>query len=189
VSTATTDLPQTISLINDGGKVLDTQSDLSSQTLNYTSAFASFSDQLRKSDADLRAVIDKGLPASQQLTDLINRIDIPVTNLMNNGIAIGKEVQPRIEEVRMTLILYPYVIATAFDAFSNGQSNFGVPVPPTEQPAICTQGYTTTNAFPYNLTCTAPTGSSTLPRGAQNAPTPTGPLGQTPGYQNAPVAP
>ncbi len=201
VSTATTNLPQTISLINDGGKVLDTQNDLSQQTLNYTSAFASFSDQLRKSDADLRGVLDKGTPAAQQLTDLINRLNIPVTNLLNNGVSLGQVVQPRLEELRMTLILYPYVIATAFDAFSDGKSNFGVPVPPTEQPSICTQGYstsyarppeayTTTNAFPYNYTCTAPTGSSTLPRGSQNAPTPNGLLGNQPGYgKDAPLAP
>jgi phospholipid/cholesterol/gamma-HCH transport system substrate-binding protein len=201
VTTATTNLPQTLSLINDGGKVLDTQNDLSQQTLNYTSAFASFSDQLRKSDADLRGVLDRGTPAAQQLTDLINRLNIPVTNLLNNGISLGQVVQPRIEEVRMALILYPYVTATAFDAFSDGKSNFGVPVPPTEQPAICTQGYslsyarppedyTTTNAFPYNLTCTAPNGSSTLPRGAQNAPTPTGVLGNEPGYgKDDPAAP
>ena len=87
VSTATTDLPQTISLINNGGKVLDTQDDLSPQTLNYTSAFASFSDQLRKSDADLRGVLDKGVPASQQVTDLINQLNVPLTTLINNGIA------------------------------------------------------------------------------------------------------
>jgi phospholipid/cholesterol/gamma-HCH transport system substrate-binding protein len=201
VTTATTNLPQTLSLISDGGKVLDTQNDLSQQTLNYTSAFASFSDQLRKSDADLRGVLDKGVPASEQVTDLINRLNIPLTNLLNNGVSLGQVVAPRQEELRMTLILYPYVIATAFDAFSDGKSNFGVPVPPTEQPSICTQGYstsyarppedyTTTNTFPYNLTCTAPTGSSTLPRGSQNAPTPNGPLGEQPGYGNdAPIAP
>jgi phospholipid/cholesterol/gamma-HCH transport system substrate-binding protein len=193
VATATSDLPQTISLINDGGKVLDTQNDLSQSTLNYASAFASFSDQLRKSDTDLRGVLDKGVPAGQQVTDLVNRLNIPVTNLLNNGISLGKITQPRIEELRMTLILEPYVISTAFDAFANGQSNFGVPVPPTETPSICTQGYstsyarppedyTTTNTFPYGLTCKAAHGTGTLVRGSQNAPTPTGLLGQQPGF-------
>ena len=193
VSTATADLPQTVSLINDGGKVLDTQSDLSSQTLNYTSAFASFSDQLRKSDADLRGVLDKGVPASQQLTDLINRLNVPLTTLMNNGIAIGQEAAPRTEEIRMALILYPYVIATSFGVFYNGQTRFGVPMPPTTQPPDCTQGYdtsydrdasnyTTTNAFPYNMTCKLPTNVNQLVRGARNAPTPNGLLGNQPGY-------
>jgi phospholipid/cholesterol/gamma-HCH transport system substrate-binding protein len=193
VTTATTNLPQTISLINDGGKVLDTQNDLSQQTLDFTSSFASFSDQLRKSDSDLRGILDKGGPASEQLTDLINRLDVPLTTLMNNGIAIGKEAAPRTEEIRMALILYPYVIATSFGVFNNGQTRFGVPTPPTTQPSDCTQGYnnsydrdasnyTTTNAFPYNLTCKLPTNVNQLVRGARNAPTPNGLLGDQPGY-------
>ena len=193
VSTATDNLPQTIDLINNGGKVLDTQNDLSPQTLTFTSEFASFSDQLRKSDADLRGVLDKGTPAAGQVTDLVNKLDVPLSALLKNGIDLGEEVSPRTQEVRTALILYPYIIASSFGVFNNGYTRFGVPTPPAGQPQVCTQGYqagydrlpseyTTTNVFPYNMTCTLPTNSSQLVRGARNAITPTGRLGDQPGY-------
>ena len=193
VTTATTELPQTISVINNGGTVLDTQVDLTPQTLNFTSEFASFSDQLRKSDADLRAVIDKGVPASQQVTDLIHQLDVPLTTLINNGVTLGQVVQPRIQSLRTALILYPYIIATSFGVFNNGRTRFGVPTPFTTTPSVCTQGYdtsydrvpdayTTTNAFPYNMTCTLPTNANQLVRGARTAITPTGRLGDDPSF-------
>jgi phospholipid/cholesterol/gamma-HCH transport system substrate-binding protein len=193
VSTATTELPQTIGLIDNGGTVLDTQADLSPQTLNFTSEFASFSDQLRKSDSDLRAVIDKGVPASQQVTDLIHQLDVPLTTLINNGVSLGQVAGARIQPLRTALILYPYIIATSFGVFSDGVTRFGVPTPFTETPSVCTQGYntnydrppdayTSTNAFPYDQTCTLPTNANQLVRGARTAITPTGRLGDDPSY-------
>lgn len=193
VTTATGELPQTINTINNGGTVLDTQVALTPETLNFTSEFASFSDQLRKSDADLRGVLEKGVPASQQVTSLITDLDVPLTTLINNGVSLGQVVQPRIQSLRTALILYPYIIATSFGVFNNGQTRFGVPTPFTTSPAVCTKGYdtsydrtpdvyTTTNAFPYNMTCTLPTNANQLVRGSRMAVTPTGRLGDEPGY-------
>ena len=193
VTTATNELPQTIGLINNGGKVLDTQSDLTPQTLNFTSEFASFSDQLRKSDADLRAVIDKGVPASSQVSDLIHQLDVPLTTLINNGVTLGQVTGARIQPLRTALILYPYIIASSFGVFNGGQTRFGVPTPFTETPSVCTQGYntnyqrdpadyTTTNAFPYDQTCSLPTNANQLVRGARTAITPTGRLGDDPTF-------
>jgi phospholipid/cholesterol/gamma-HCH transport system substrate-binding protein len=192
VATATDNLPQTIDLINNGGKVEDTQNDLSTQTLDWTSSFASFSDQLRQSDTDLRGLLDKGLPASEQLTDLMRRLDVPFTNLINNGVSLGQMSGANLQQFRTALIMYPYIIATSFGVFSNGETRFGVPTPPTNA-KDCTQGYNTayhrepsvyltTNAFPYNLTCKLPTNVNQLVRGSRNAPTPTGPLGDQPNY-------
>jgi phospholipid/cholesterol/gamma-HCH transport system substrate-binding protein len=193
VTTATTELPQTISLINNGAAVLDTQVAVAPQTLNFTSEFASFSDQLRKSDADLRGVIDNGVPASLQFTDLIHQLDVPLTTLMSNGISLGRVTDPRIQAIRTALILYPYIIATSFGVFNSGWTRFGSPTPSTNNPAVCNQGYntnynrppdayTTTNRFPYDMTCTLPTNSSQLVRGSRNAITPTGRLGDDPGF-------
>ncbi len=196
VTAATDNLPQTIDLIHNGGTVLDTQNDLAPQTLTFTSEFASFSDQLRKSDADLRALLDKGVPASSEVTDLIHKLDVPLTTLMNNGIALGQVAQSRLAPLRMELILYPYIIASSFGVFNGGYTRFGVPTPPTSQPSVCTQGYntsydrlpteyTTTNGFPYGLTCTLPTNANQLVRGARTAPLADGTrIGDTPSYAN-----
>jgi phospholipid/cholesterol/gamma-HCH transport system substrate-binding protein len=193
VSTATQELPQTISVINNGGTVLDTQVDLTPQTLNFTSEFASFSDQLRKSDADLRAVLDKGVPASSQVTDLIHQLDVPLTTLINNGVTLGQVTGARIQPLRTALILYPYIIATSFGVFNDGFTRFGVPTPFTNTPSVCTQGYntsydrdpvdyTTTNAFPYDQTCSLATTANQLVRGSRTAITPTGRLGDNPSF-------
>jgi phospholipid/cholesterol/gamma-HCH transport system substrate-binding protein len=193
VSTASDNLPATTDLIDKGGKVLDTQNDLSPQTLTFTSEFASFADQLRKSDADLRGVLDKGVPGSTAVTDLIHRLDVPLTTLLNNGVVLGQTVQPRIQQLRETLILYPYVIATSFGVFDGGVTRFGVPTPPTSSPSVCTKGYdtsydrdasqyTTTNAYPYDMTCKLPTNVNQLVRGSRMAVTPTGRLGDDPNY-------
>jgi phospholipid/cholesterol/gamma-HCH transport system substrate-binding protein len=196
VSTATENLPQTINLIHSGGTVLDTQNDLAPQTLNFTSEFASFAGQLRKSDADLRGLLDKGVPASSQVTDLIHQLDVPLSTLLNNGIALGQVAQQRLAPLRMELILYPYIIATSFGVFRDGYTRFGVPFPFTTQPSVCTQGYdtsydrvpteyTTTNGFPYGLTCKLPTNANQLVRGARTAPLANGTkIGDTPSYAN-----
>jgi phospholipid/cholesterol/gamma-HCH transport system substrate-binding protein len=193
VSTASTNLPATTDLISKSGTVLDTQNDLSADTLTYTSAFASFSDQLRKSDADLRGVLDKGGPAATEVTDLINRLDVPLTTFINNGVALGQTIDPRQAQLRQTLVLYPYIIATSFGVFDNGITRFGVPTPPAGSPTVCTQGYdtsydrdasqyTTTNAFPYDQTCTLPVTANQLVRGSRTAVTPTGRLGDDPNF-------
>jgi hypothetical protein len=115
------------------------------------------------------------------VTDLINKLNVPLTTLLNNSIALGNTLNPRIAPLRMVLIMYPYIIATTFSAFHGGYAHFGMPLPPTESPAVCTQGYntsydrtpdayTTTNAFPYGQTCKLPTNANQLVRGSRNAP-------------------
>ena len=82
------------------------------------------------------------------------------------------------QPLREALILYPYIIATSFGVFTNGQTRFGVPTPPTE-PRLglhaglqhrlrprAARSYTTTNAFPYDQTCTLPVTANQLVRGA-----------------------
>ncbi|MCW2545895.1 MAG: hypothetical protein JWN96_355, partial [Mycobacterium sp.] len=113
--------------------------------------------------------------------------------LINNGVSLGQVAAARIQPLRTALILYPYIIATSFGVFSNGQTRFGVPTPFTETPAVCTAGYdtnydrppdayTTTNGFPYDQTCKLSTSANQLVRGARTAITPTGRLGDEPDY-------
>ncbi len=194
ITSATDNLPQTIDLIHQGGQVLDTQNDVAPETLQWTGEFATFLDQLRQSDADLRGILDKGPAATSEFTDLVHQLDVPLTTLINNGIALGNTISPRTTPLRMALITYPYIIATSFAAFHDGYAHFGFPLPPTNDPAICTQGYntsyhrtpdqyTTTNAFPYDTTCKLPTNANQLVRGSRNAPEPDGTrLGDSPSY-------
>ena len=51
--------------------MLDTQNDVASELKTWAATFASFSDQLRQSDPDLRGVLDNGVTASKQLAGLL----------------------------------------------------------------------------------------------------------------------
>ncbi|MBV9293172.1 MAG: MCE family protein, partial [Frankiales bacterium] len=75
VQAAQQNLPATTRLLHDGGTVLDTQNQLSSSIVTFSRNLATFTDAVRASDHDLRAVIDNAAPAAVQLTQLDRGVD------------------------------------------------------------------------------------------------------------------
>lgn len=201
IDTATRELPQTVKLIDDGRIVLTTQNDLSDSIIGFSRDLATFSDQLRRSDPDLRAVLDKGVPAAQQLSGLVHDIDAPLSVVLGNLTSLGQITELRQNNIKQVLIIYPYVMASAFAAFpGDGTTRFAVPTPPPNDPA-CTQGFSksiqrptqveTTQPFPYGSFCKAPASETNVtPRGTREAPTPNGGrVGDDPSYyQDSPHA-
>jgi phospholipid/cholesterol/gamma-HCH transport system substrate-binding protein len=193
---ARADAPNTINLIEGSGSVLDTQNDVGSDIVGFSQHLASLSDQLRKSDGDIRGVLDNGPPAAQQLGQLVNSLDATLPILLGNLVSLGQITELRQTDLRSVFIVYPYVAATGFTAFPGGHTTFTVPMPPTTTPGECTQGYpksvrrdpTDRSMMPYQWSyyCQAPTSDlSTSPRGARMATTPDGrKLGDTPQYKN-----
>jgi phospholipid/cholesterol/gamma-HCH transport system substrate-binding protein len=197
VATAQNDLPQTIGLLHSGGKVLDTQNNLSNDILAFSRHLASFTDTLRGSDKDLRRLINNGSPASTELSGLVRGIDATLPVVLNNLVSVGQVTAVRVPAIRQILIIYPYVIATSYGLFpNNGSTRFGVPVPPSTDQPPCSFGY-----FPkskrrlpsvlkyapirYNSFCKEPTSANVNPRGSREAPEPNGKrLGDLPSYKN-----
>lgn len=196
LNSARADAPNTISLIEGSGGVLDTQNSVGSDIVGFSQHLASLSDQLRKSDGDIRGVLDNGPPAAQQLGQLVNSIDTTLPILLGNLVSLGQVTELRQTDVRSVFIVYPYVVATGFTAFPGGHTTFTVPFPPTTTPGECTQGYPTSvrrdpairTVLPYqwNDYCQAPTSDQSVsPRGPRMATTPNGQkLGDTPQYKN-----
>jgi phospholipid/cholesterol/gamma-HCH transport system substrate-binding protein len=186
LTSAQRDLPQTIALLKSGGTVLDTQNDLSNEIVAFSRHLASFSDTLRGSDADLRRVINRGVPAATQLVGLEHGIDATLPIVLNNLVSVGQVTAVRIPAIRQILVIYPYVVATSYGLFpGNGSTRFGVPVPPATDGKPCLQGYLNPNQrrlpsalkYPkvrYGSYCRAPTGANVNPRGAREAPEPNG---------------
>lgn len=186
LTSAQQDLPRTISLLKSGGTVLDTQNDLSNQIVSFSRHLASFTDTLRGSNADLRRVINRGVPAATQLVRLEHGIDATLPVVLNNLVSVGQVTAVRIPAIRQILVIYPYVVATSYGLFpGNGSTRFGVPVPPANGGGPCLQGYIdpskrrlpTALKYPkirYNSYCQAPTGSDINPRGSREAPEPNG---------------
>jgi phospholipid/cholesterol/gamma-HCH transport system substrate-binding protein len=197
IATAQQDLPQTIGLLDSGGKVLDTQNALSNDIVAFSKHLASFTHALRGSDHDLRRVINRGAPASTQLTRLVGSIDVTLPILLNNLTSLGQVTAVRIPAIRQILVIYPYVVATSYGLFPNdGSTRFGVPVPPSSDGQPCTKGYVPTAKrrlpsalkYPkirYNAFCKEPTSVDVNPRGSREAPEPDGKrLGDEPSYRD-----
>jgi phospholipid/cholesterol/gamma-HCH transport system substrate-binding protein len=196
LDSARADAPNTISLIEGSGGVLDTQNSVGSDIVGFSKHLASLSDQLRKSDPDIRTVLDEGPPAAQQLGALVNSLDTTLPILLGNLVSLGQVTEFRQTDLRSVFIVYPYVAATGFTAFPGGHTTFTVPFPPTTTPGECTQGYplsirrdpTVRTVMPYewNSYCQAPTSDESVsPRGARMATTPSGQkLGDTQQYKN-----
>jgi len=144
-------LPQQLKLIDDSTKVLDTQRDVAAELKSWAASFASFSDQLRQSDPDLRGIFDNGVAASNELRGLLadNESALPV--LLGNLITFNQIQEVRLPYVKAILQLLPPQIAGGFYVTpGDGTAHFGmVNQTVTEQSnpqystSPCTTGYTT----------------------------------------------
>lgn len=179
---ATEALPETKKLLDDGRIVLDTQRDTSGQIKVFAKNFADLADTLKASDGDLRLVLDRGVVASQELEALIRDNQGNLAALLANLITIGQVTTARVDGIQQLLVTYPDVVAGGYTVVpGDGTAHFGLAL--AQDPPVCTQGYgatkrtnpkTTGKLPPVNTSarCTAPRGSTTAVRGAQNAPGP-----------------
>jgi phospholipid/cholesterol/gamma-HCH transport system substrate-binding protein len=179
---ATEALPETVKLIDDGRIVLDTQRDTAGQVKTFASNFADLTKTLKGSDPDLRLVLDRGAIASSELQRLIKDNQGNLAALLANLITIGQVTTSHVAGIQQLLVTYPDVVAGGYTVVpGDGTAHFGLAL--AQNPPVCTQGYggtkrtdpsQTTNLPPVNTSarCTAPRGSATSVRGAQNAPGP-----------------
>jgi phospholipid/cholesterol/gamma-HCH transport system substrate-binding protein len=140
-------LPQQLSLIDESRTVLDTQNAVAGELKSWAASFASFSDQLRQSDPDLRGVLDNGVTASRQLAGLLRDNEAVLPTLLGNLITVNQIQAVRLPYVRATLELFPSLTSGGYYVTpGDGTAHFGmVQQSPTEQPQNpCTTGYQST---------------------------------------------
>jgi phospholipid/cholesterol/gamma-HCH transport system substrate-binding protein len=180
---ATEALPETTKLIDDGRVVLDTQRETSGDIKVFASNFADLARTLEASDADLRLVLDRGVVASKELETLIRDNRGSLAALVANLVTIGQVTTARVDGIEQLLVTYPDVVAGGYTVVpGDGTAHFGLAL--AHDPPVCTQGYGGTarrqpqDTGPARVNtsarCTAPRGSATSVRGAQNAPGPSG---------------
>ncbi|MFB7505045.1 MCE family protein [Streptomyces broussonetiae] len=183
VESASASLPQTVSLLEDSRKVLKTQADQGSAIKSFSRDLARLTEQLKSSDGDLRRLIGNTAPADQQLDSLLKSIRPHVPVLLANLISGGQITLARLPGVQQALVTLPLTVAGSYTVIpGDGTTHFGLTVNADDPPA-CTQGYGTQRRDPADTStrpantgarCTAPRGSKTSVRGAQNAPGPAG---------------
>lgn len=179
---ATEALPETVRLVEDGRIVLGTQRDTSGEIKTFATNFADLAETLEASDGDLRLILDRGATASAELDGLIKDNQSSLATLLANLITIGQVTTARLDGIEQLLVTYPDVVAGGYTVVpGDGTAHFGLAT--AHDPPVCKQGYEGTQRTDPNRTtnlpalntsarCTAPRGSATTVRGAQNAPGP-----------------
>ncbi|MGW3140537.1 MCE family protein [Streptomyces sp. NPDC001139] len=179
VESASDSLPQTISLIEDSRKVLKTQADQGSSIKSFSHDLALLTRQLKSSDGDLRKLIGNAAPAAQEVNSLLKSTGPQLSVLLANLISGGQVTLAHLPGVEQALVTFPALVSGSYTVVpGDGTFHFGLVVN-ADDPPPCTQGYGTTRRDPSDTgtraantdaRCTAPRGSKTSVRGAQNAP-------------------
>jgi phospholipid/cholesterol/gamma-HCH transport system substrate-binding protein len=176
-------MPETRRLLEDGERVLATQREQGSAITEFSRNLALLSDQLRRSDGDLRTVLRDGVPAAQQLDGLVQDLEPSFGPLLSDLVTATTVLDQRVNNLRQILIMYPYLVSASLVAFpGDNTARFAVPVNQVGNQA-CRDGYMPLSEwrdpndadevrpFPYDSYCQAPTDESNIGvRGARNAP-------------------
>ena len=176
-------LPQTITLIQDGGTVLDTQNAQSGNIKSFADSLAQLSEQLKNSDPDLRRLITEAPKVGTQVTDLLAEsgpgLGVTIANLLTTADIL----RARKDGLEYAFVAYPLFSAAGQGllAADPGQVHLGL-VLNLFDPPPCTKGYEqtqrrngtdtadATQPVPEQTYCAEPTGSTVNVRGSANAP-------------------
>jgi phospholipid/cholesterol/gamma-HCH transport system substrate-binding protein len=181
--TATEHLPQTIKLIDDGGTVLDTQAAQSGNIKSFASDLNLLAEQLRKSDPDLRRLINSAPGAATAVTNLLRESGPGLSRLFANLLTVSDIVGARKDGLEYTLVSYPLFSAAGQGllAADPGQAHLGL-VLNVFNPPPCTSGYEQTprrngtdtdsqpKPIPRDTYCAEPPGGPINVRGSNNVP-------------------
>jgi phospholipid/cholesterol/gamma-HCH transport system substrate-binding protein len=174
--------PETISLLNNGRTVLDTQVDEGATFRDFSHSLASLTTEIKNGDTDLRKLADTTPGTLDQGNDLFDQLEPTLPTLLANGSVVGQVLTSRSPQLRQLLITYPLLVGGAFTAApGDGTVHFGVELN-FNQPPVCTKGYESTRIrYPQDTrpatinrkaSCKEPKDSDSDVRGSRNAPPP-----------------
>ncbi|WP_410641999.1 MlaD family protein [Amycolatopsis sp. lyj-346] len=195
---ASTHLPQTSKLIDDGATVLRTQISSSAEWRAFSSNARVFAQQLASSDGDLRRLIAAAPPAASELAGLLKENDPGLPILLANLLTTARVFGTRTAAEEQFLVNTPKAVAAVGSALNSSGDTLRMGlVLNFDDPPPCTQGYEKTPHEPSNnlspmpfrtdAACTLPYGNESSVRGSQNAPHPPVPAPALPGGLAGPL--
>jgi virulence factor Mce-like protein len=181
--------PETISLLNNGRTVLDTQAAIGPTFRQFSHDLASLTSEIKNDDGDVRSVLNTTPGTLSQANDLFERLEPTLPTLLANGSVIGQVLTSRYTQLRQMLVTYPLIVGGAFTvAPGDGTVHFGVELN-LNAPPVCTKGYEGTKVrYPQDTrpasinpkaSCKLPKDSPSAVRGSRNA-APAGPYPRLP---------
>lgn len=139
-------LEPTVGLIRELGPFLRTQHQLAPETRSTWQDLAAFTEQLRRSDADLRGILAHTPPAADELIGLQDRLTPALPQLLADLDSTGQVIRTQLPGASQTLVLYPAVTAALQRVVQQpgaapGSAHLGIRVAVNSTPP-CYSGYT-----------------------------------------------
>ncbi|MFC4017125.1 MCE family protein [Micromonospora sp. GCM10011542] len=164
---ASTRLPETLTLIDDGRTVLTTQADSAEALRRWASGLAQLAATVRAADPDLRRLLAAGPPAGRELVALLRGLEPTVGTLLGNLVTVNGIAARRLPGIEQLLVVYPIAVAGGFTVTpGDGTAHLGLVLNVNDPPSCVYQGGATT--------CDSVRGAGNAPRpgGRQPAPGP-----------------
>lgn len=145
--TADANVQPTLDLIDDLAPVLRTQRRVGPDIESYAGDLATFTDQLVKSDKDIRATLREGPGFAAQLTGLFDDLRPTLPVLLSDLAATGQVLQTYLPGIEHLLIVLPATIEQGLsirprsrvdDAFIEGNLSFKIGA---NNPPVCVEGF------------------------------------------------
>jgi phospholipid/cholesterol/gamma-HCH transport system substrate-binding protein len=176
--TADAHLPQTRQLLDNSDTVLRTQQEQAQQLTELSGGLRQIAGQLRTSDPDLRAVIDRAPGAATEVEELTRGVGDDFGVVLANLLTTMRLTSVRGDAIEQTLVSLPMISAFTHSLAPDGTGHLGL-VLNVFNPPTCTAGYedtprrdgSDTSEVPANteIACEEPPGSPIGVRGSQNA--------------------
>ncbi|MCL2543849.1 MAG: MCE family protein [Nocardioidaceae bacterium] len=131
---------ETVQLLDNGLKVLRTQSGEKENIRSFAGDLDKLTTALRDSDPNLRKLIHNTPPAARELQALLEDLGPTMPTLLGNLISLDQVVDPNLPGIEQLLVTYPALIAagptgSTADGWGHVNIQFDYSVPP------CTDGY------------------------------------------------
>ncbi|NMM82958.1 virulence factor Mce [Rhodococcus sp. SRB_17] len=174
----------TKTLIEQAGPLLDTQIVSSDAIRSWTTDLVTFTDQLRASDPDLRAIIQKGPAAASEANALLQDLQPTLPILLANLVSVGEVGVIYNSSIEQILVIYPALTAALVTIAGSGPAADGALVDfhmAVNDPPPCTTGFLPADQWrspddespidtPSDLFCQVAQDSPIAVRGLRNLP-------------------
>jgi len=140
VDAAAASSDDTITLLNTGRTVLQTQADHEKDIQTFSRGLADLTGTLRTSDKDIRTLLQGGPPAVREVNSLVKGLEPTLPVFLSNLVTTNQVLTANIPALEQMLVVFPHVIAAGFtgtpgDGYGHINLQFNNNVP------ACTKGY------------------------------------------------
>ena len=140
VDAAAASSDDTITLLDTGRTVLQTQADHEKDIQTFARGLADLTGTLRTSDKDIRTILQGGPPAVREVNSLLKGLEPTLPVFLSNLVTTNQVLTANLPALEQMLVVFPHVIAAGFtgtpgDGYGHINLQFNNNVPP------CTKGY------------------------------------------------